>query len=219
MGGNAHHAARTRDFTVNRKFEPSSRYRDDIYLDDVAISTYDERWTYVACENDRPCSDCGSLSPHLNCIIIAVDGACKGNGKPGARASVGVFVGNESEYNKSVLLSESNATNQVAELQAGILALHQAMKIRDIGLDGEELHEVVIKADSEYLVKGMTEWIFKWKANGYRTSKGTPVTNSALFQKLEELVGDLNASDVEVLFWHVPRSQNTRADELANKAL
>lgn len=78
---------------------------------------------------------------------------------------------------------------------------------------------MVIKADSEYLVKGTTEWIFKWGTNGYRTSKGTPVTNSALFQKLQALVSKLNGLNVEVLFWHVQREFNKEADELANKAL
>lgn len=93
------------------------------------------------------------------------------------------------------------------------------MEIRTKGLGGERLRKVIIKADSEYLVKGMTEWVFKWEANGYWTSKGTPVTNSALFRQLHGLIRNLNAFDVEVLFWHVPRSRNKEAVELAGKAL
>lgn len=78
---------------------------------------------------------------------------------------------------------------------------------------------VVIKSDSEYLAKGMTERVFKWQNNGYQTCKGTPVKNWELFKKLDGLIRNLNELDVEVLFWHVPRSRNTEADELASRAL
>lgn len=72
-----------------------------------------------------------------------------------------MFVGNDSTYNESILLPESIATNQVAELNAGMLRLEQAIKIQRNRLSGEEIQQVVIKADSEYVVKEITEWIFK----------------------------------------------------------
>lgn len=219
MGLDPHCKLQNGEWTQDRRFEPSSRYSDDVDLGYIEICDYDENWTYVACDDDRPCTDCNCLAPHLDCIVIAVDGACKGNGTPNARAAVGVFVSKTSKYNKSVLLAEPNTTNQVAELRAGILALDQAMEIRAKGLGEKQLRMVVIKADSEYLVKGMTEWVFKWETNGYRTSKGRPVTNLGLFRQLHALVRKINASDVEVLFWHVPRDQNKQADELASRAL
>ncbi|KAG8670712.1 hypothetical protein FPOAC1_003947 [Fusarium poae] len=80
------------------------------------------------------------------------------------------------------------------------------------------LHTIVIKADSDYLVKGMTEWVFKWETNGYKTAKRKLVENAKLFQELRALVGDLNTSNAEVLFWRVPREMNKEADELANQA-
>jgi ribonuclease HI len=52
-------------------------------------------------------------------------------------------------------------------------------------------------ADSEYLVKGMTSWVFKWKSNGYRTSRGTSVSNASLSENFKILL-ELNALNVEV---------------------
>jgi ribonuclease HI len=57
------------------------------------------------------------------------------------------------------------------------------------GGDDEPLHAIVIKADSDYLVKGMTEWVFKWETNGYKTAKRKLVENAKLFQELRALVG------------------------------
>jgi ribonuclease HI len=84
--------------------------------------------------------------------------------------------------------------------------------------DGPEvsLQHVVIKSDSEYVVKGMTSWIHNWKLNGYRNSKKKPVVNTDLFKDLEEEITALNNRDVHVQFWHVPREQNKIADYLAN---
>lgn len=219
MVTNGHHQPGDREWTQDRKFEPSSRYGDGIDLDLIQVSSHDEDWTYVACEDDDPCSSCDRFIPHLDSIFIAVDGACRGNGQANAKAAIGVFFGRTSKYNQSVLLSEPHVTNQIAELRAGILALKQAKEVvRTKALGDEPLHMIVIKADSDYLVKGMTEWVFKWETNGYRTAKRKLVENAKLFQELRALVGDLNTSKVEVLFWRVPRDMNKEADKLANQA-
>ncbi|UZP36742.1 hypothetical protein NXS19_004558 [Fusarium pseudograminearum] len=219
METTAHCQPEGREWTENRKFEPYSRYGDDIELDLVQVVGCDKDWVYVACEDDHPCSNCERIAPHLDSIFIAVDGACRGNGTPDARAAIGVFVGETSPFNQSLLLCQAPATNQIAELNAGITALEQAIDILQTKALGEDpLHTVVIKADSEYLVKGMTEWVFKWEVNGYKNAKRDPVKNSELFKELHRLVKVLNTSDVEVLFWHVPREMNKEADRLANQA-
>ncbi|RYC81098.1 hypothetical protein BFJ63_vAg16004 [Fusarium oxysporum f. sp. narcissi] len=219
MATNAHHQSDDREWAQDRKFEPSLRYGDGIDLDLIQIPSDDEEWTYVACEKDHPCSCCDRITPHLDSIFIAVDGACRGNGQANAKAAMGVFFGQTSKYNQSAMLSEPHVTNQIAELKAGILALKQAKEIARVNALGDEpLHTTVIKADSDYLVKGMTEWVFKWETNGYKTAKRKIVENAKLFQELRALVGDLNASNVEVLFWRVPREMNKEADKLANQA-
>ncbi|RKK65700.1 hypothetical protein BFJ69_g16056 [Fusarium oxysporum] len=219
MKTTAHYQPEDREWTENRRFEPYSCYGDDIELDLIQIPSRDKNWIYVACQDGHPCSNCERIAPHIDSIFIAVDGACRGNGTPDAKATVGVFVGETSSFNQSLMLHQVPVTNQIAELSAGIIALEQARDIlRTRALGEDPLHTVVIKADSEYLVKGMTDWIFKWEANGYRNAKRDPVKNSTLFKKLQGLVNDLNISNVEVLFWHVPRGMNKEADKLANQA-
>jgi ribonuclease HI len=212
------HSLQLREWIKDRIFNPKERYGEDVDLDKVEIC-HNQHWTYVACDKAGPCKACGGLEAHTDCIVIAVDGACRNNGTAEATAAAGVFVGNGSKYNDCFILRASKPTNQLAELRAGIRGLEQALVIQSKGIDGVDLHQVVIKADSEYLVKGMTEWAFKWKKNGYRTSRGMPVTNAPLFKKLEELIVRLNELNVKVLFWHVPRGCNKQADMWANAAL
>lgn len=107
----------------------------------------------------------------------------------------------------------------MAELHAGMLGLEQAIIIQGNRLSSATIRQVVLKSDSEYLVKGMTEWLSKWESNGYRTAKGAPVANLELFQKLRKLVGDLDTVGIDVLFWHVERKFNKVADKCASMAL
>ncbi|KAG6192991.1 hypothetical protein E4U10_003949 [Claviceps purpurea] len=190
-------------------------------IDEVEICEFDEDWTYVGCFGE-PCRSCGTRNLHTSSIVISVDGACPGNGTADAFMSAGVFFSTNSRYNQSLPLYGPSVTNQVAELRAGIIALQLAMDIwRDerFGVDGNQrLREVVIKADSDYLVKGITDYIYKWKQNGFLTTKRTPVTNRELFEELEALVNELNDMEVDVYFWHVPRSFNQSADRLAKMA-
>lgn len=81
------------------------------------------------------------------------------------------------------------------------------------------LIRVVVKADSEYLVKAMTVGIRKWRDNGYVNCQGLPVTNTDLFQQIDASINELNQMDVEVQFWHIRTEDNREADCLANAAL
>lgn len=130
---------------------------------------------------------------------------------------MGIYVGEGPVHNFQLVLHDAKPTNQKAELIAGMLALYQAVKIKKSVMT--DLLQVVIKTDSEYLAKSMTEWVFKWKKNGYRNARSLPVTNKKEFQDLDVLVRYLNKLDVEVLFWHVERERNREADKLANMAL
>jgi ribonuclease HI len=74
--------------------------------------------------------------------------------------AAGVFVGEYSEYNKSVIVESVRTTNQVAELQAAIIALQVAHAIyKKERFGGKRLDLVVIKADSAYVVDGITDWV------------------------------------------------------------
>lgn len=208
--------------STDRKFLPAEIYSKD-YADfdstqyDGYTYTGSEDFTSVPCHLRPPCKDCGRLERHKGCIIVAIDGACRGNGTVNARSSIGVYFAKFSQHNVSRLLdNDPTPTNQRAELAACISALRKVSKIKD-SME-ETLAEVVIKADSEYVVKAMTVWILKWRTNDYRTTKGQTVLNVELFKEIDQKVFKLNDMGIKVLFWHVLRARNKEADELANDA-
>ncbi|KAI4195200.1 MAG: hypothetical protein LQ350_007322 [Teloschistes chrysophthalmus] len=164
-------------------------------------------------------------SYHTNAIIVAVDGACRGNGFPGAQSSHGIFFALQSPYNRSVLHDDATPTSQKAELRACLQALGLVADVQRGLVKGgppiervTKLGQLVIKADSAYLINSMTDFITKWRVNGYRTSKGTIVVNHEIFAQIDREVGVLEALGVKVAFWHVPRERNQNAGALANAA-
>lgn len=114
-------------------------------------------------------------------------------------------------------------TNQRAQLYAGIKALEivedllYGPEIADLeALDNLEL--VVIKTDSEYLVKGITERINIWESNGWLNTKGLPLANADLFQRLDDLVEEFKEDGITVKFLQVRRELNAEVSEFANSA-
>ncbi|PWY93124.1 ribonuclease H-like protein [Aspergillus sclerotioniger CBS 115572] len=209
--------------TVDRRFHPERMYPSHFTPDDIQVRRGE--CVLLACPGSkRKCPHCNCHVCHTGCIVIAVDGACHRNGQPGARASVGVYHGFESNWNASYLLSsEENQTNQVAELVACETALIDARLMHEYGekygIEDRKLSIVVIKSDSEYVVRGMTEWIEKWKTNGWLNAKGQPVANREYFFRIDGIVESLEKKYVSVKFWHVPRELNKEADKLAKAAL
>jgi ribonuclease HI len=143
----------------------------------------------------------------LNKIVIYTDGACKGNPGPGGwgallRASDGV--------EKELFGGEAQTTNNRMEMMAVIEAL-SALK--------RPCH-VVLHVDSQYVLKGMTEWLQGWKAKGWRTAAKQPVKNVDLWQRLDALV---HQSDHRIEWqWvkgHAGDPGNERADALANRGV
>ena len=152
----------------------------------------------------------GILIAKGSLVIIYADGACRGNGAPGARAGVGVYVGPNHPYNQSRRITGDIQTNQVAELLALITAVKVGMLlVRDHLWTG-----LVVASDSEYACDGISKWIWKWRENEY---KG--VRNAPLFKELDEIVVTLETEGFQVFFWKIPRSDNTCADRLARKAV
>jgi ribonuclease HI len=167
-------------------------------------------------------------------IIIAVDGACRDNGRPNARAAYGVYFNTDSKFNRAAyvvyfntdskfnkagLLDERPMTNQRAEITAAIEACklcHQLLNTPDLL---QEIKQIVIKSDSAYLVNSMVTHVEKWRLNNYTSSRGRPVVNGDLLRSLDQCVVSLEEEGVNVCFWHVPRTQNQQADKLANAAL
>tara|TARA_Y100001970_G_scaffold293504_1_gene440806 strand:+ start:1302 stop:1727 length:426 start_codon:yes stop_codon:yes gene_type:complete len=105
-------------------------------------------------------------------IKIYTDGACSGNPGKGGWAAI-ILDNNKNE--SSIYGSENNTTNNRMELMAPIMALKK-IKIKS---------DITIYTDSKYVKDGITDWIKKWKLNGWKNSSKKPVKNKDLWIKLE----------------------------------
>ncbi|TAQ89994.1 hypothetical protein B7494_g1676 [Chlorociboria aeruginascens] len=156
-------------------------------------------------------------------IVIHIDGACRGNGTPYARAAYGYVYGIHSGEGTAGLLPPNiPQTNQRAELYAAEKVLHDIIENRVSEKEDGEFRrwcKILILTDSDYLVKGISDYIWKWKRNGFLTAKRQPVVNSDAFKKLDQLMEYIERKGIPVWFWHIPRGFNQEADRAANWAL
>ncbi len=142
----------------------------------------------------------------MKLIEIYTDGACKGN--PGA-GGWGALLKSDGIENE-LFGGEAHTTNNRMELSAVIEAL-AALK---------RPCKVVLYLDSEYVRKGITEWIAGWKARGWRTAAKQPVKNVDLWQRLDALVqGAGHQIDWHWIKGHSGDPGNERADMLANRGV
>jgi ribonuclease HI len=137
-------------------------------------------------------------------VVIHTDGACSGNPGPGGWGAILTSGGHRKELSGG----EALTTNNRMELMAAIAAL-EALK----GPSRVDLH-----TDSEYVQKGISEWITGWKRRGWRTAAKTPVKNADLWQRLDA------ARMRHEVHWHWVRghaghAENERADELAREGM
>ena len=218
------------DDKLPASLRPRTRSRFDTapYGADFKLNTADfDIWGHdfirVPCPYQSICYCCGLLKGHPDAIFVAIDGACRDNGATGARSSYGVFFAESSPYNLSSIIQGSSHSSQKAELRACMMALRKVEKIRDpleiVDDEPYSLKKVVLKSDSEYVVKGITKWLPKWKKNGFRTARGSSVVNAKLFKDIDAQIDLLDELGVRCLFWLVPRGENQEADRLANRAL
>jgi len=142
----------------------------------------------------------------LNTIDIYTDGACKGNPGPGGW---GVLLKSASTQ-KELFGGEMETTNNRMEMMAVIEAL-SALK--------RPCH-VRLHVDSQYVLKGMTEWLSGWKARGWKTAARQPVKNVDLWQRLDALVqGAGHRIEWRWVRGHDGDPGNEHADALANRGV
>ncbi|MEO7775521.1 MAG: ribonuclease HI [Steroidobacteraceae bacterium] len=137
-------------------------------------------------------------------VTIYTDGACRGNPGPGGWGAVLSVEGCEKELSGG----EMQTTNNRMELTAVIEALF-ALK-RGVAAD--------VYTDSQYVMKGITEWLPNWKARGWRTADKKPVKNQDLWERLEREAARHR------LTWHWVKGHagnagNERVDKLATAAI
>lgn len=138
-------------------------------------------------------------------IELYTDGACRGNPGPGGW---GVLMRYQ-QHEKRLFGGESQTTNNRMELMAAIEGL-KAVR--------EPCH-VVLTTDSQYVKKGITEWLTNWKRNGWRTANKKPVKNADLWQLLEQQVERHNQVDWHWVKGHAGHAENEIADQLANEGI
>jgi ribonuclease HI len=142
----------------------------------------------------------------MNNIVIYTDGACKGNPGPGGW---GVLL-QSGNTEKELFGGELGTTNNRMEMMAVIQAL-QALK---------RPCAVTLYLDSQYVLKGITEWLAGWKVRGWRTAAKQPVKNVDLWQQLDALVaGGGHTIDWRWVRGHNGDPGNERADTLANRGV
>ena len=137
-------------------------------------------------------------------IDIFTDGACSGNPGPGGWGAI-LRVG---LHEKEISGGERATTNNRMELMAVIASLN-ALK---------QPSRVIVHTDSRYVIDGLTKWLPRWKANGWKTADKKPVKNAELWRALDEAV-----QRHEVAWrWvagHSGHPENERADALARAAI
>jgi len=136
-------------------------------------------------------------------VEMFTDGACKGNPGPGGWGVLMIFKGVE----KELWGGERETTNNRMDLMAAIQGL-MALK-REC--------EVVLTTDSQYVMKGINEWMVNWKKRGWKTADKKPVKNVDLWQRLD-LALSTHKIQWEWVKGHAGHPENERCDVLARSA-
>ena len=137
-------------------------------------------------------------------VKIYTDGACKGNPGKGGWGAVLQYGDTEKEISGYA----DKTTNNIMELTAAVEALKML----------KEPCEVILTTDSNYVKNGISDWIFNWKKNGWKTASKKPVKNKELWQKLDSLSKN-HSIQWEWVKGHSGHPENERCDELANEAI
>ena len=137
-------------------------------------------------------------------VIIHTDGACSGNPGPGGWGAVLHFKDQE----KEIRGGELQTTNNRMELMAAIQALEVLKKPCKV-----ELH-----TDSQYVMKGISEWIHNWKRRGWMTADKKPVKNDDLWKRLDA-ARLRHQVDWRWVKGHAGHELNERADQLAREGM
>jgi ribonuclease HI len=137
-------------------------------------------------------------------VEIHTDGACSGNPGPGGWAAILRWRGHEKELSGGEPATTNNRMELIAAIRA-LESLKRPMRVR--------LH-----TDSQYLQRGIREWLPRWKARGWRTADRKPVANRDLWERLDSLV---NRHRVEWVWLrgHAGDPLNERVDRLARAAI
>lgn len=139
-----------------------------------------------------------------NMVVIYTDGGCRGNPGPGGWAALLRY----GEHERELTGAEPVTTNNRMELMGAIVALETLTRAS----------RVVLYTDSQYVKKGMTEWLPSWVARGWLTADRKPVKNADLWQRLQA-AAQRHRVDWRWVRGHAGDPGNERVDLLANQAM
>ncbi len=137
-------------------------------------------------------------------VEIFTDGACRGNPGPGGWAAFLRY----RNRTREVSGAEPETTNNRMELMAAIQGLEALQRPC----------RVVLSTDSQYLRRGITEWVSRWQRNGWRTRQNTDVKNRDLWQRLTA-AAEGHRIDWRWVKGHSGHPENDKVDRLANEAI
>ena len=137
-------------------------------------------------------------------IRAYTDGACRGNPGPGGWGALLVYDDNE----KRLCGGEPETTNNRMELMAAIMALESL----------NQTCQVILTTDSQYVMKGITEWMDNWKKRKWKTANKKPVKNVDLWVRLDEAVQS-HKVEWQWVKGHSGHTENEIADQLANQGI
>ena len=137
-------------------------------------------------------------------VDIFCDGACSGNPGPGGYGAIIRYGAHLKELNGGARATTNNRMEMTAAIEALRLLTRPC--------------QITITTDSQYLVKGMTEWITGWQRKGWRNSKKEPVVNKDLWELL------LTLTEAHSVQWkwvrgHAGHIENERCDQLAREGI
>jgi ribonuclease HI len=145
-----------------------------------------------------------TINPGEGWVDLYTDGACKGNPGVGGWGVLMRF----GQHEKSLCGGAAETTNNRMELTAvieGLRALNRACKVR-------------VHTDSQYVQKGITEWLANWKRRGWKSSAGQPVKNQDLWRALDSEVAR-HQTEWHWVKGHAGHPENEAADRLANEGV
>lgn len=174
-------------------------YDLDYYGQYLADPDYDNDDEYYCCpkcygnkyHRQMPISDC-----YEEALVIHIDGACRRNGTRTSAGGIGIRMKScdrSSQTNRTLYqelrslrnIGIDNITNQAAELAALWKALNIA-EYNDFGND--HYRDIAINTDSDFLLKCIFDYRYRWETNGWRTVKGTPVKHQKLIREILRMV-------------------------------
>ena len=138
-----------------------------------------------------------------DCVFLFTDGACSGNPGPGGWGVLLRYRGQEKELSGAEPATTNNRMELLAVIR-GLEALKQPVRVH-------------ICTDSQYVMKGITEWFTAWKRRGWKTADRQPVKNVDLWQRLETALAP-HQVEWQWVRGHNGHPENERVDQLATAA-